>query len=320
MRDSISVRSSSSESKPPASTAKSSSSSGRRFSLTSFTSTRERGVLAGELLGRVVVREGQLDGALLARRGALELVLEAGDQAPRAELHDLAAALAALERLAVDRADVVHDHEVALGGGALDRLERGERLAQALELGLHLLLVDLRLAPAHLDALVVAELRRRHHADLDREGERRALLGEVGEVDLRVADGLDPGVRERLLVPGGQPAADRLVEHGLAAHLAQHDLRRHLAAAEAGHAHLAAELRRRALQLALERLGGHLDLHAHARVGELCDVRLHGRHGTADCSGGASLPPCAARPPRGSKRGSSPARSAISGARSQTWS
>ena len=60
-----------------------------------------------------------------------------------------------------------------------DGLERGERLAHALELGLHLLGVDARLAAADLDAVVVAELGRRHHADLDREGERRALLGQI---------------------------------------------------------------------------------------------------------------------------------------------
>ena len=184
----------------------------------------ERGVLAGELLGRVVVREGELDGALLAGGRSLELLLEAGDQPPGAELHHLAAALPALELRAVERADVVHDHEVALACGTLHRLERGERLADALELGLHLLVVDLRLAAADLDALVVAELRGRHDADLDREGERGALLRQVREVHLRVAHGLDAGVRERLLVPAGQPAANGLVEHRLAADLLEHHL------------------------------------------------------------------------------------------------
>ena len=200
---------------------------------------------------------------------ARQLLLEARDQPAGAELHDLPAALAALEGRPVDRPDVVHDDEVALARLALDRLERRERLAQALELGLDLLVVDLGLAAPDLDALVVAELRRRHHADLDREGERRALLGQVVEVHLRVADGLDARVRERLLVPARQAAAHGLVEHRLAAHLPQHDLRRHLAAAEPGHAHLAPQLGRGGLQLALERLGRDLHLHAHARVGEL---------------------------------------------------
>ena len=57
----------------------------------------ERGVLARELLGGVVVREGELDGALLARGRSRELLLEAGDQPAGAELHDLPAALAAIE-------------------------------------------------------------------------------------------------------------------------------------------------------------------------------------------------------------------------------
>ena len=179
---------------------------------------------------------------------------------------------------------------------ALDRLERCERLADALELGLDLLVVDLRLAAPDLDALVLAELRRRHHADLDREGERGALLRQVVEVHLRVADGLDAGVRDRLLVPARQAPPDGLVEHRLAAHLLEHDLRRHLAAAEAGHAHLASELGRGGLQLALERLGRDLHLHAHARVRKLRRRRLYGgRHWTRDCSG-VSVVWCAGPP------------------------
>jgi hypothetical protein len=74
---------------------------------------------------------------------------------------------------------------------------------------------------------------------------------------------------DRLLVPARQPAADGLVHDGLAAHLSQHHLGRHLALAEAGHAQLPPQLRGGAPQLALERLGGHLHLHAHARVVEL---------------------------------------------------
>ena len=75
--------SSSSESKPPASMARSSSSSGSRFSLTSLTATAKAAVLAGQVLGLVVVGEGDLHLALLAGAGAHELLLEAGDQPAR---------------------------------------------------------------------------------------------------------------------------------------------------------------------------------------------------------------------------------------------
>ena len=59
--------------------------------------------------------------------------------------------------LAVDRADVVDDDEVALPGGLLDGLQARGALAQLVELGLHGLLVGGRLAARHLEALVLAE-------------------------------------------------------------------------------------------------------------------------------------------------------------------
>ena len=95
----------------------------------------ELGLLAGQLLGAVVVGERDLDRALLAGDRARELLLEARDEPARAELDHLVAALAAGEGDAVERAQVVHHHEVALGGGALDRLQPAGALAQALDLG-----------------------------------------------------------------------------------------------------------------------------------------------------------------------------------------
>src|SRR5205823_986010 len=111
------------------------------------------------------------------RLRARELLLEARDQPARPELQQLVAALAALERLAVDRAHVVHDDEVAFARGLLDRLEPGSALAQRLELGLNRLVGGLGLALGRVDALVVAELRGRAHADLDRERQRVAGEG-----------------------------------------------------------------------------------------------------------------------------------------------
>ncbi len=80
----------------------------------------ELGVLAGQLLGRIGLRERHLDGALLARRGADELILEARNEGARAEVERDVAAGAALERRAVDLAGEVDRHAVAvLGLGAL---------------------------------------------------------------------------------------------------------------------------------------------------------------------------------------------------------
>ena len=98
----MSSRSSSSVSKPAASSAKSSSSSGSTFSLTSVTVTSKRASRPASSSAAVLVGEASLERALLARGGADQPLLEAGDQAPGAELEELVAALAALERLAVD--------------------------------------------------------------------------------------------------------------------------------------------------------------------------------------------------------------------------
>src|SRR6185295_4979132 len=125
---------------------------------------REDGLPAGELLGGIVLRERDRDLALIPRARAGELLLEPGHEPARAELEQVAAALAALERLAVDAPDVVDHHEVAVLGGALHGVERGERVAQALDLGLHVLLGNLDLAAADLEVLVVAELRLRADA------------------------------------------------------------------------------------------------------------------------------------------------------------
>ncbi len=73
----------------------------------------EGGIRTRQLLAWVVGRKGQLDRAGLPRRGALQALLEAGDQIARAELDELIAPLPALERLARDRAEVVDHDEVA---------------------------------------------------------------------------------------------------------------------------------------------------------------------------------------------------------------
>ena len=95
----------------------------------------------------VVVEEGDVHRQLLARAGAHELVLEAGDQ-PAGASSAVAAGASALELLPVDTTGEVHHHEVAVGRLALHGLEGRERLAHALQLGLQRLRVDARFAAA----------------------------------------------------------------------------------------------------------------------------------------------------------------------------
>ena len=138
----------------------------------------EGGIAPRELTRAVVGREGELDRALLAGGCAEQRLLEAGDQVAAAELDELVAPLAALERLearnpvgSLDRAraDVVDHDEVAVLGGALGGLQAREPLAHRLYLLLDLLLRRRRLAARDLEAGVLAERRLREHSDLDRE-------------------------------------------------------------------------------------------------------------------------------------------------------
>ena len=191
------------------------------------------------------------------------------------------------------RAEIVDHDVIAVLGRALDGLERREAVAQALEL-----LVDRRSSTCGSRRptsrpLYSPSLRLRAHADLDRERQRLALGGQLADVELGLADGRDPGRVDRVDVPAAERAAQRLVEHRLAAEPADHDRRRHLALAKAGDPHLAPELAGGLLDAALDLLGGHLGVDAHARLrqlGDACLDRGMGGHAADDsfraCSGG----------------------------------
>jgi hypothetical protein len=255
---------------------------------------------------------------VLARARAAQPLLHVWNEAPRAELDELVAPLAARERLAhlsafgLERPRVVDDDEVAIARGLVDGLEARRALAQRVELALDRLGVGGRLAAPDLDALVAAERRRRAHADLDRERQRLALPREVAEVEVGLADGMDAGVVDGLDVPAPERPAHGLVEDRVAPDAADDDRRRDLALAEAGHAQVAPDPARGLLETALHLGRGDLGLHAHARLGQLGDGRLergrHGRrtiasapHATDDARGGLARHR-AARPPRRRRR------------------
>ena len=211
-----------------------------------------------------------------------QLLLEAGDQPARPELEQLVAAVAAFERLAVDAADVVDHHVVAVLGRALHGLERREPVAQAAR-------SRRRSAPRRPGARAgrprgpcTRRAWRAGRTPISIENCERLPLGRqlAGTSSSGSPTGAIPALVDRVRVPAPERAPQRLVEDRLAAEPADHDRRRHLALAEAGHAHLAAELARGLLDAALDLLGRDLRLDAHARLGQLGDACLDaGGHG-----------------------------------------
>ena len=206
IRARISSRSSASVSNSEASAANSSSRSGSSFSRTSLTVTANwaaacrRAPPRGSRRGRSPRSSARLPPR---RRPGPPRSPRPGCLGPSSTSWSLP--LAALERLAVDGAAVVERDEVALGGGALDRAERGEALAQAVELGLDRLVGNLGLGLADLEPAVVAERRRRADRDLDRE---RQVLARGRQRRRRRASGSPTGGIARLeqgpLVPLAQ--------------------------------------------------------------------------------------------------------------------
>ena len=212
----------------------------------------ELGVLPGEVLGAVVLRERHLDRDVVIGVRALELVLEARDEPAGAELDELVATFATLERHAVDRADVVDGQEVAVLGRALDGVEPGEAIAQRVDLSVDRLVGGLRLRAADLEVAVRAELRLGAHADLDREREGLAARGQVADVQRRLADGRDARGVDGVDVPLREEAADGLVEDGVAADPLDDDGRRDLPLAEARDPEITPELAGGAVERALD--------------------------------------------------------------------
>ena len=268
----MSSRSSASVSKPAASEAKSSSSSGRRLALTSLTVTSKVAGLPASCSAPYSSGKVTSTSALVAGLGADELLLEAGDQTAGAELEQLIAALAALERHAVELAEVVHHDVVAELGGALDGLERGQPVAQALDLGVDRLIGGGRLAarrprrPCRYRAWRPGARRSRSRTRAARPRSGRSPTLMSGS-----PTGAIPATSIASTYQAPSDVAQRLVEHVLAAQPADHDRRRDLALAEAGDLQLAAELAGSLLHAALNLCGSDLGLDAHARLGQLGD-------------------------------------------------
>src|SRR5262250_1576948 len=74
----------------------------------------ESGILAGDMRRHVIGRKRHLDGARLAQLHADDLLLEAGDEGPRADLHGNVVALATLERDTINAAYERNNGTIAL--------------------------------------------------------------------------------------------------------------------------------------------------------------------------------------------------------------
>ena len=202
------------------------------------------GVELRGLLGEVVVELGQLlllhladahadldvladqvatdelggEDLVLAGRQAEQGLVEALDHAAAADLVAHLADLGALDGLAVLGGEEVDDHEVAVGGGALDVGEGAEALAQRCDLLLDVGVGDLEVVDLGLEAVVVGQLDGR--LDVDLGGELELLVrGEVGDLDLGLGQRLQVVLLERLHVLLRHEVLHGLLEDDLAADL-----------------------------------------------------------------------------------------------------
>jgi hypothetical protein len=197
--------------------------------------------LAGERLGRIGLGEGHVDLARLAGRHAHQLLLETRDELLGADRHRDVVAGTAREYFAVDAADEVDDHAVAvfdLGALAFRRIRLvliGDLLQRLVYLGV----ADLRDEPLELDRAEVRERDRRQHLE-------RKSIGQIGlpaddaidlgllvrDRDLRLAREPEPALLDDLRVHLADDGVDRLRHHRSAIDLAQMR-HRHLAGTEA---------------------------------------------------------------------------------------
>ena len=212
----------------------------------------------------VAAREGRLERGRLAGREARERLVETLEHVARADL--VADAGDVVDLLVADGGGQVDDDEVALGGRAVDADQRAEALAQGVEAGGDVLVGDLDVVDRDGDAV-----ERRDGdlgADLDLGGEvqltllaggRSGQAGDLGDLDLGLAQGAQLVLADGLGVEAGQALVDRVLEDGGATDALVDDARRHLALAEAGDDDVLGDVLVRVIDARLELVVRHLD-------------------------------------------------------------
>src|SRR5262249_58145871 len=116
------------------------------------------GGLAASPPGGIVIRKAAGPRAPLPAVDPLESLLQLGQHAALAQLEQVVARGATLERISVDLALVVDQDDVPFRRLPLHRIEAREALAQPVELSLDGLLGNLGLLAADLEALVLPQL------------------------------------------------------------------------------------------------------------------------------------------------------------------
>ena len=198
----------------------------------------EHRFLAGQLLGAVILGEG--DGYVERLAGLVpdELLLKARDEAARAELERELFALAALEGDAVQKALKIDDRLVAVRRRLiLQRDLAAVALADKLDFFLDFGLVDAHGFLRGFQPLVFAD--RRDGLGVNLRRQFHAVFVDRNDVDLRARDDLQLCLLHGGRIQVGQQHIQRVVvKHGRAVHLLNDALRR-LALAEAGDIHFA---------------------------------------------------------------------------------
>ena len=218
----------------------------------------------GLLTGVVAAHEGRAEGGVLTGGERVDGLVDALEQFARADL--VRHALGAVDLGAVDRGDEVQLDEVTLGGGAVDRHERAEAAAEAVELGIHGVLVGLDGVDLDGDGVEGRKLELGADVDLDLDLE---VAGEV--LVARPVDDLGRGATHGahlvglhgLAVEPVETLADGVLDHGAAADALVDDRRGDLALAEAGDLDVLRDVLVGVRDGGLELVGGDRDVQLH---------------------------------------------------------
>ena len=241
--------------------------------------------LTRQLAVHVFVREGDLDGLLLARLDADQLVFEALDETVGAEFQVVVLGLHARVLLAVDLAGEVDHQDVALLGRArlLDRLALLLLGGQPLQRLVDLVVRDLDLVRGHLDLAEVHRFDVRQQLHLHPVDQILALL-EGLQLDVRLAGRLQAALLHHLLRGVADRALQHLTHHGLAEALPE-DTHRRLARPEARDLLVLADLAQPALNLFIDLVGFQGDHELALEAFVLFFGDLHGPLGPFLCVG-----------------------------------
>src|SRR5262249_4295706 len=164
---------------------------------------------------------------------------------------------------------------VALGGGPVHALERGEALPQVAQVLLYLVRADLGVLHGDRNGGQIRQLEPGPDVHLGSEGELLPVV-QLGDLQIRLAQGADLAVLQRIAVQLRDRVVDRLLEHRTAAQPLVDDPGRDVPGPEPGDPDLPAHLAIRLVEAGLQLLEGDLDGQLDPGRAELLDIGFHG--------------------------------------------